>query len=65
LYSAVMKRDDGAAFEMISTHLEASTCISAQEHAYNYAVRLYPRSAESMKKPPYLIWAGPSQGLLQ
>jgi hypothetical protein len=31
----------------------------AQEDAYGYAQRLYPRSAETMKKPPYLIWPGP------
>jgi hypothetical protein len=27
--------------------------------AYSYAQRLYPHSAETMKKPPYLIWPGP------
>jgi hypothetical protein len=31
----------------------------AQEDAYSYAQRLYPHSAETMKKPPYLIWPGP------
>ncbi len=33
--------------------------VVAQEDAYSYAQRLYPRSAETMKKPPYLIWPGP------
>jgi len=59
LYSAVVAKDDGAAFKIVSSHLEATTCLGAQEHAYNHAVRLFPRAAESMKKPPYLIWRGP------
>jgi len=59
LYTAIIAADDGAAFQIISNHLEASTCLSAQEHAYNYAVRHYPRAAEMIKKPPYLIWRGP------
>ena len=59
LYTAIVAADDGAAFQMVSNHLAASTCLSAQEHAYGYAVRLYPRAAEIMKKPPYLIWPGP------
>jgi hypothetical protein len=65
LYSAVVEEDDRAAFQVISNHLSASTCVSAQEHAYSYALRLYPRAAESMKKPPYLIWPGPRSGLVQ
>jgi hypothetical protein len=65
LYSAVVEQDDEAAFQVISNHLEAATCLSAQENAYSYALRLYPRAAESMKKPPYLIWAGPRSGLVQ
>jgi hypothetical protein len=65
LYSAVVEEDDRAAFQAISNHLSASTCLSAQEHAYSYAVRLYPREIESMKKPPYLIWSGPRSGLVQ
>jgi hypothetical protein len=59
LYNAVVAKDDGAAFQIVSSHLEATTCLGAQEHAYNHAVRLFPRAAESMKKPPYLIWRGP------
>jgi len=59
LYTAVIAGNDGAAFQMISNHLEASTCLGAQENAYNYAVRHYPRAAADMKKPPYLIWQGP------
>lgn len=65
LYSAVVEKDDSAAFQVISNHLSASTCLSAQEQAYSYAVRLYPRAADSMKKPPYLIWSGPRTGLVQ
>ena len=59
LYTAIVEEDDRAAFQIISNHLSASTCLSAQEHAYNYALRLYPKAAELMKKPPYLIWSGP------
>jgi len=59
LYTAIFAEDDGAAFQMISNHLSASTCLGAQEHAYGYAVRMYPRAAEFIKKPPYLIWSGP------
>ncbi len=59
LYTATVSVNDDAAFRMISNHLEASTCIAAQEYAYSHAVQLFPRSAESLKKPPYLIWHGP------
>ena len=59
LYTAIIAADDGAAFQIISNHPEASTCLSAQEHAYNYAVRHSPHAAEMIKKPPYLIWHGP------
>ncbi len=59
LYSAIVEKDDRAAFRSISNHLSASTCMTAQEEAYGYALRLYPRSVETLKKPPYLIWAGP------
>jgi hypothetical protein len=65
LYTAIVAADDGANFQMISNHLEASTCLGAQEHAYNYAVRHYPRVAETMKKPPYLIWHGPRSFISQ
>jgi hypothetical protein len=65
LYSAVVEEDDRAAFRAISNHLPASTCLSAQEHAYSYALRLYPGAAQTMKKPPYLIWSGPPSALPQ
>ena len=65
LYSAVVEEDDQAAFQVISNHLAASTCLSAQEHAYSYALRLYPNAAGMMKKPPYLIWSGPRSALPQ
>jgi len=44
---------------VISNHCDASTCLQAQEIAYSYAQRLYPGTADGMKKPPYLIWQGP------
>ena len=59
LYTAFLAEDDRAAFRMLSNHLSASTCLGAQEHAYGYALQMYPRAAELMKKPPYLIWPGP------
>ncbi len=59
LYTAIIAPDDSASFQMVSSHLEASTCLSAQEHAYGHATQLYPRAVERMKKPPYLIWQGP------
>ena len=44
---------------VISNHCDGSTCLQAQEIAYSYAQRLYPGTADGMKKPPYLIWQGP------
>ena len=46
-------------FRVVSNHLAAATCLVAQEDAYSYAQRLYPRSAETMKKPPYLSGPAP------
>jgi hypothetical protein len=60
LYSAIIEQDDRASFQIISNHLSAATCLGAQEHAYGYAVRMYPLATELMKKPPYLIWPGPN-----
>jgi hypothetical protein len=59
LYTAIISHDDEAAFRVVSSHLGASTCLRAQEHAYDHALHLYPRAAERMKKPPYLVWHGP------
>ena len=59
LYMATIAADDQGSFRVLSNHATAATCLVAQEDAYSYARRLYPRSAESMKKPPYLIWPGP------
>ena len=39
---------------------EAPTCREAQERAYTHAIRLYPGSADHIRKPPYLIWSGPT-----
>lgn len=64
LYTAKIGEDDRADFQVISNHLSAPTCQSAQAHAYDYAVRNFPR-AEALKKPPYLIWAGPPSAALQ
>jgi hypothetical protein len=59
LYTAVIAADDSAAFRIISSHLQASTCLGAQQYAYGHAAQLYPRAVDRMKKPPYLIWEGP------
>jgi hypothetical protein len=59
LYMAIIAADDSASFHMVSSHHEASTCFTAQEHAYGYAMQLYPHSIDLIKKPPYLIWQGP------
>ncbi len=59
LYRVELGPDDGADFHIVSNHLAATTCLHAQEHAYTYALRLYPAAGTDMKKPPYLIWAGP------
>lgn len=45
---------------IISEGFEGVTCLEAQTDAYHYARRLYPAFADQMKKPPYLIWNGPS-----
>ncbi len=45
---------------IISDGFEGGTCLEAQTDAYQYAKRMYPTFAEQMKKPPYLIWNGPS-----
>ncbi len=65
LYIDMVEEDDRPVFQVISNHLAASTCLKAQEHAYSYALRLYPSAAGMMKKPPYLIWSGPRSSLTQ
>jgi hypothetical protein len=59
LYTAFIAADESAAFRIVSSHLQASTCLKAQENAYGHAMQLYPRAVDRMKKPPYLIWHGP------
>ena len=59
LYTVRISGDDPTLYRMISSHLEAETCLGAQGYAYQHAIQLYPRTADQMKKPPYLIWHGP------
>ena len=59
LYTVLISADERAVCRIVSSHLQAETCLSAQGHAYNHAIQLYPRTADKMKKPPYLIWHGP------
>jgi len=55
--------DEPLAYRDISDRFEALTCLEAQTDAYNYVKRVYPAFADQMKKPPYLIWSGPSRSL--
>jgi hypothetical protein len=59
LYTVLASAGDRRSYQMVSTHLQAETCMSAQAYAYEHAVHLYPRSADQIRKPPYLIWHGP------
>lgn len=60
LYMACVGLEDRIDLQVVSNLPEASTCLLAQESAYVHATRLYPGTADGMKKPPYLIWQGPS-----
>ncbi len=60
LYVASPDHEGRLDLRVVSDHLEASTCLGAQGIAYCYAQRLYPGTADGMKKPPYLIWVGPA-----
>ncbi|MGQ0811234.1 MAG: hypothetical protein ACT4OO_08415 [Nitrospiraceae bacterium] len=60
LYVANLGAEDRLDLRLISNPPGASTCLEAQEIAYSYARRLYPGVAGGMKKPPYLIWRGPT-----
>ena len=60
LYVASPGEEGRLDLRVVSQHLEAATCLQAQEIAYGYAQRLYPSTADGMKKPPYLIWHGPA-----
>lgn len=44
----------------VSHPVEGQTCLDAQEGAYRSATRLYPDTADHIKRPPYLIWHGPT-----
>lgn len=59
LYTISISGDDRPLYRIVSSHLEDETCLGAQGYAYQHAIQLYPRSADQMKKPPYLIWHGP------
>jgi hypothetical protein len=59
LYRVRGSAHEGAAFQVLSNHVSAETCLYAQQHAYSYALGLYPGAGLQLKKPPYLIWSGP------
>jgi hypothetical protein len=60
LYTVLISPHDRTVYQIVSSHVQAETCLSAQGYAYEHAVHLYPRTADKMKKPPYLIWHGPT-----
>lgn len=59
LYLANLGNGDRWKLEVVSGHFESATCLEAQQSTYRQAQCLYPDMANEMKKPPYLIWAGP------
>lgn len=61
LYVASTNEEERLDIRMVTDDLVASTCLEAQQLAYGYAQRLYPGTAEGMKKPPYLVWQGPTR----
>ena len=63
LYNATFGQGDDATFRIVSSHMTAPTCLAAQEHAYQYALRIYPMAGSNMRKPPYLVWRGPQPDL--
>lgn len=61
LYVSTHCDENKLELRMVSPYsIEATTCREAQEKAYFHAVRLYPQASVDMKKPPYLIWQGPT-----
>lgn len=47
--------------DSVSAHMSGISSMEAQDFAFRSAQRLYPSLTEGIKKPPYLIWHGPSQ----
>jgi hypothetical protein len=60
LYVSSSGEDGSVGLRVVSNYFEAATCLQAQEIAYIQAQRLYPGTADRMKKPPYLVWQGPT-----
>ena len=59
VYTVVETGDHMDFRNIVSNLVSTATCLSAQEQAYRYMLRLYPNAPQLMKKPPYLIWHGP------
>ena len=59
LYMASQGRQNRLDLRIVSGPFESSSCLEAQEYAFLRAQSLYPDTANGMKTPPYLIWAGP------
>lgn len=62
LYVAQPDHADRLDLRTVSSQCVGGTCLAAQEGAYRSATRLYPERALTIKKPPYLIWHGPTSG---
>lgn len=60
LYMANPDRQGQMNFKAVSGHFYGSTCLEAQEFAYGTAQHQFPKSAVELKKPPYLMWKGPT-----
>lgn len=50
-YSAAIKKDDRATFQVSRPTFVPPHCLNVQEDASSYAIRLYPSSTEKMKIP--------------
>ena len=51
-YSTMMENDDRITFKVLSHHFDTSTCLSAQQFAYDDAFRFYPSAATVLKNHP-------------
>ena len=61
LYVATEDLSDHLDVRAVAQPVEGPTCMEAQEGAYRSAMRMYPVTTDPIKKPPYLIWHGPTR----
>lgn len=61
-HASPVTREGTTDFRIVTRyHIEAASCLAAQDKAYVQALDLYRHVAEDIKKPPYLIWHGPNR----